>query len=141
MSEIKIYTDGACLGNPGRGGWGAIIINEDKEEKISGKVENTTNNRMELLAVISALKYVKKNSLEVFTDSKYVKNGIEQWIHNWKKNGWKTSNKKEVKNIDLWMELDELQSGKDIIWNWVKGHSDNKYNNLVDELARNAANK
>jgi ribonuclease HI len=141
MSEIKIYTDGACLGNPGKGGWGAIIINEDKEEKISGKVENTTNNRMELLAVISALKYVKENSLEVFTDSKYVKDGIEQWIHNWKKNGWKTTNKKEVKNIDLWMELDELQSGKNIIWNWVKGHSDNKYNNLVDELARNAANK
>ena len=141
MSEIKIYTDGACLGNPGKGGWGAIIINEDKEEKISGKVENTTNNRMELLAVISALKYVKENSLEVFTDSKYVKDGIEQWIHNWKKNGWKTSNKKEVKNIDLWMELDELQSGKNIVWNWVKGHSDNKYNNLVDELARNAANK
>jgi ribonuclease HI len=141
MSEIKIYTDGACLGNPGKGGWGAIIINEDKEEKISGKVENTTNNRMELLAVISALKYVKGNTLEVFTDSKYVKDGIEQWIHNWKKNGWKTSNKKEVKNIDLWMELDELQSGKDIVWNWVKGHSDNKYNNLVDELARNAASK
>ena len=141
MSEIKIYTDGACLGNPGKGGWGVIIINEDKKEKISGKVENTTNNRMELLAVISALKYVKGNSLEVFTDSKYVKDGIEQWIHNWKKNGWKTSNKKEVKNIDLWMELDELQSGKNIVWNWVKGHSDNKYNNLVDELARNAANK
>jgi len=141
MSEIKIYTDGACLGNPGKGGWGAIIINEDKEEKISGKVENTTNNRMELLAVISALKHVKGNSLEVFTDSKYVKDGIEQWIHNWKKNGWKTSNKKEVKNIDLWMELDELQSGKNIVWNWVRGHSDNKYNNLVDELARNAANK
>ncbi|MEK9716908.1 MAG: ribonuclease HI [Pelagibacteraceae bacterium] len=140
MSNIKIYTDGACLGNPGKGGWGAIIINENKEEKISGKVENTTNNRMELLAVISALKYVKENSLEIFTDSKYVKDGIEQWIHTWKKNGWKTSNKKEVKNIDLWIELDQLRSDKKIIWNWVKGHSDNKYNNLVDELARNAAN-
>ena len=140
MSNIKIYTDGACLGNPGKGGWGAIIINENKEEKISGKVENTTNNRMELLAVISALKYVKENSLEIFTDSKYVKDGIEQWIHTWKKNGWKTSNKEDVKNKDLWNELDKLNKEKNIQWNWVKGHSENRYNNMADELARSKIN-
>ena len=133
---VKIYTDGACSGNPGRGGWAAIIIDGEAIEKISGSSENTTNNRMELIAVISALKYVKKENIELFTDSKYTKDGIEKWILNWKKNGWKTANKQDVKNMDLWQNLDKLNEKKNVQWNWVKGHSDNKYNNMADELAR-----
>ena len=135
---IKIYTDGACSGNPGRGGWAAIIINGNNIEKISGRSENTTNNRMELIAVISALKFTKDENLEIYTDSKYTKDGIEKWIINWKKNGWKTANKQDVKNKDLWIELDLLAQQKKIKWNWVKGHSENKYNNMADELARSA---
>ena len=133
---IKIYTDGACSGNPGRGGWAAIILDGEKIEKISGSKDNTTNNRMELTAVISALKYVKGKDLEIYTDSKYTKDGIEKWISNWKKNGWKTANKQDVKNKDLWNELDHLNQKKNVKWNWVKGHSENKYNNMADELAR-----
>jgi len=133
---IKIYTDGACSGNPGRGGWAAIIIDGEKIEKISGSSENTTNNRMELIAVISALKFVNSKKIEVYTDSKYTKDGIEKWIFNWKKNGWQTANKQEVKNIDLWKDLDELNQEKTVQWNWVKGHAGDKYNNMADELAR-----
>ena len=133
---IKIYTDGACSGNPGRGGWAAIILDGEKIEKISGSKDNTTNNRMELTAVISALKYVKDKNLEIYTDSKYAKDGIEKWISNWKKNGWKTTNKQDVKNKDLWDELDQLNSEKNVQWNWVKGHANNQYNNMADELAR-----
>tara|TARA_B100000963_G_scaffold336949_1_gene332480 strand:+ start:1209 stop:1622 length:414 start_codon:yes stop_codon:yes gene_type:complete len=133
---IKIYTDGACSGNPGRGGWAAIIIDGEKIEKISGSSENTTNNRMELIAVISALKFVNSKKIELYTDSKYTKDGIEKWIFNWKKNGWQTANKQEVKNIDLWKDLDELNQEKTVQWNWVKGHADDKYNNMADELAR-----
>jgi ribonuclease HI len=133
---IKIYTDGACSGNPGRGGWAAIILDGEKIEKISGSKDNTTNNRMELTAVISALKYVKDKDLEIYTDSKYTKDGIEKWISNWKKNGWKTANKQDVKNKDLWNELDQLNSEKNVQWNWVKGHANNQYNNMADELAR-----
>jgi len=133
---IKIYTDGACSGNPGRGGWAAIILDGEKIEKISGSKDNTTNNRMELTAVISALKYVKDKNLEIYTDSKYTKDGIEKWISNWKKNGWKTANKQDVKNKDLWNELDQLNSEKNVQWNWVKGHANNQYNNMADELAR-----
>ena len=133
---IKIYTDGACSGNPGRGGWAAIILDGEKIEKISGSEDNTTNNRMELTAVISALKYVKDKDLEIYTDSKYTKDGIEKWISNWKKNGWKTANKQDVKNKDLWDELDQLNSEKNVQWNWVKGHANNQYNNMADELAR-----
>ena len=133
---IKIYTDGACSGNPGRGGWAAIILDGEKIEKISGSKDNTTNNRMELTAVISALKYVKDKNLEIYTDSKYTKDGIEKWISNWKKNGWKTANKQDVKNKDLWDELDQLNSQKNVQWNWVKGHANNQYNNMADELAR-----
>ena len=133
---IKIYTDGACSGNPGRGGWAAIILDGEKIEKISGSKDNTTNNRMELTAVISALKYVKGKDLEIYTDSKYTKDGIEKWISNWKKNGWKTANKQDVKNKDLWNELDQLNSEKNVKWNWVKGHANNQYNNMADELAR-----
>lgn len=109
---IKIYTDGACSGNPGKGGWAAVILNGNSIEKISGSAENTTNNRMELMALISALKFVKDQNLEIFTDSKYAKDGIEKWIINWKKNGWKTSNKEDVKNKDLWIELDKLNEQK-----------------------------
>ena len=133
---IKIYTDGACSGNPGRGGWAAIILDGEKIEKISGSKDNTTNNRMELTAVISALKYVKDKDLEIYTDSKYTKDGIEKWISNWKKNGWKTANKQDVKNKDLWDELDQLNSQKNVQWHWVKGHANNQYNNMADELAR-----
>ncbi|MBL60682.1 MAG: ribonuclease HI [Candidatus Pelagibacter sp.] len=133
---IEIYTDGACSGNPGRGGWAAIIIYEKKIEKIAGSSNDTTNNRMELIAVISALKYVKDKNLRIYTDSKYTKDGIEKWISNWKKNGWKTTSKQNVKNIDLWKQLDQLNQDKNINWRWVKGHSENKYNNMADKLAR-----
>ena len=137
---IKIYTDGSCLENPGDGGWAAIIIIDQQKKIISGNQENTTNNRMELLAPIEALKTLKKNSkVEIITDSKYVKLGITEWIHNWKKNGWKTSNKKEVKNIDLWKQLDSLVRDFDTKWSWVKGHSTDLLNNEVDLLAKKAA--
>ena len=138
---IKIYTDGSCLGNPGNGGWAAIIINDEKKTLIKGSKKNTTNNRMELLAPIQALKKIPKGSkVQIFTDSKYVKSGITEWIHNWKKNGWRTANKQQVKNKELWTELDLLSSEFDIKWNWVKAHSTDKLNNDVDLIAREAAN-
>ena len=132
-----IYTDGACSGNPGPGGWGAVIFNERKKQlNISGKVKDTTNNRMELLAPIMALKEIKpKSDVIIFTDSSYVKNGITEWIKKWEKNGWKSANKKPVKNKDLWIRLSDLCEKNKIAWKWVKGHSNNKYNNLADELA------
>ena len=138
--KIKIYTDGACSGNPGKGGWAAIILNSDlNESSISGSESNTTNNRMELLAAIMALKKIKKKSdITIFTDSKYVKDGITDWIKKWKLNSWRSSNKKPVKNKDLWIKLENLCKDNKIIWKWVKGHSDNKYNNLADELATQA---
>ena len=138
---IKIYTDGSCLENPGNGGWAAIIINNGQKTKIKGSKKNTTNNQMELLAPIEALKKIPKGSkVQIFTDSKYVKSGITEWIYNWKKNGWKTANKQEVKNKDLWTELDILANEFEISWNWVKAHSTDKFNNDVDLLARDAAN-
>ena len=138
---IKIYTDGSCIGNPGQGGWAAIILDEGKKTEIKGSKKDTTNNQMELLAPIEALKKVPKGSkVQIFTDSKYVKSGITEWIHNWKKNGWKTTNKKEVSNKELWTELDQLNDEFEIIWNWVKAHSTDKLNNEVDLLARDAAN-
>ena len=138
---IKIYTDGSCLGNPGNGGWAAIIISNGKKSQIKGNKKNTTNNQMELLAPIQALKKIPKRSkVQIFTDSKYVKSGITEWIHNWKKNGWKTANKKNVKNIKLWTELDFLSNQFEINWNWVKAHSTDKLNNQVDLIAREAAN-
>jgi len=138
---IKIYTDGSCLGNPGSGGWAAIIINDEKKTKIKGCKKNTTNNQMELMAPIKALKRITKGSkVQIFTDSKYVKSGITEWIHNWKKNGWKTANKKKVKNIELWTELDLLSNKFEIKWSWVKAHSSDKLNNEVDLIAREAAN-
>ena len=138
---IKIYTDGSCLENPGNGGWAAIIINNRKKTQIRGSKKNTTNNQMELLAPIEALKKIPKGSkVQIFTDSKYVKSGITEWIKNWKKNGWKTANKQKVKNKDLWTELDILSSEFEISWNWVKAHSTDELNNEVDLIAREAAN-
>ena len=138
---IKIYTDGSCLGNPGNGGWAAIIIDDKKKIQIKGSKKDTTNNQMELLAPIKALKKIPKGSnVQIFTDSKYVKSGITEWIHNWKKNGWKTANKQPVKNKDLWTELDLLTNEFKIKWIWVKGHSTDSLNNEVDLIAREAAN-
>ena len=134
--KIVIYTDGACAGNPGKGGWAAIIINNQNKLSISGSENNTTNNRMELMAPIMALKKIKRESdITIYTDSKYVKDGITDWIKSWKLNNWKSSNKKPVKNKDLWVKLDNVCQKHRISWKWVKAHSDNKYNNLVDELA------
>ena len=138
---IKIYTDGSCIGNPGKGGWAAIIIINDKKTQMTGSQKNTTNNQMELLAPIQALNKIPIGSkIQIFTDSKYVKSGITEWIHNWKKNGWKTANKQSVKNKELWTELDLLTKKFQIKWSWVKGHSTDKLNNEVDLLAREAAN-
>jgi ribonuclease HI len=138
--EYVIYTDGACSGNPGPGGWGAVIFDKDNnQENISGNEKDTTNNRMELMAPIMALKKIKANSdVIIYTDSTYVKNGITDWIIKWKKNSWKNANKKQVKNKDLWIKLDNLCKNNKIVWNWVKGHSNNEYNNLADELATQA---
>ena len=137
---IKVYTDGSCLENPGKGGWAAIIINDSGRIEIKGSKENTTNNQMELTAPIMALKKIPQGSkVQIFTDSKYVKSGITEWIHNWKKNGWKTADKKEVKNKNLWTKLDDLSNAFDIEWIWVKAHSNNELNNEVDLLARSSA--
>ncbi len=137
---IKIYTDGSCLENPGNGGWAAIIIDDGKKTQIKGSKKNTTNNQMELLAPIEALKKIPKGTkVQIFTDSKYVKLGITEWIYNWKKNGWKTANKESVKNRELWEELDFLTNEFEISWNWVKAHSNNKLNNEVDLIAKEAS--
>ena len=135
--KLIIYTDGACSGNPGKGGWAAIILDSDlNQSSISGSESNTTNNRMELLAPIMALKKIKKKSdITIFTDSKYVKDGITDWIKKWKLNNWKGSNKKPVKNKDLWIKLDNACLKHIVSWKWVKAHAENKYNNLADQLA------
>ena len=144
MKTIKIFTDGACSGNPGAGGWGAIMIDGDITEKYNGSESNTTNNRMELKAAIEGILKAPRNTMIIlYTDSKYVKEGITAWIKNWKDNHWLTSNKKPVKNQDLWKQLDILNKEKNISWKWVKAHqndSDDKYlyNNMADELAREA---
>ena len=138
---IKIYTDGSCLENPGNGGWAAIIIDDEKKTQIKGSKKNTTNNQMELLAPIEALKKIPKgNKVQIFTDSKYVKSRITEWIHNWKKNGWKTADRQPVKNKELWEKLDLLANEFEISWNWVKAHSTDKLNNEVDLIAKEAAN-
>ena len=136
MNKVEIFTDGACKGNPGPGGWGAILRYKNKEKEIKGFSKETTNNIMELKAVIEALKNLKKPcEIIITTDSKYVKNGITDWIHNWKKNGWKTAAKKEVKNKELWIELDSLIKIHAISWDWVKGHSGHPENERADLLA------
>lgn len=140
MQRVEIYTDGACSGNPGAGGWGALLRWKDVEKELSGAEKDTTNNRMEMTAVIEALQALKRPcNITLYTDSKYVMNGINEWLPNWKKNNWKTANKKTaVKNVDLWQKLDELIAQHEIRWVWVKGHNGNEDNERVDELARNA---
>ena len=134
---INIYTDGACSGNPGIGGWGVVILNNGEEIQLNGGANNTTNNKMELTAAIKALEYFEQSKdLIIYTDSKYVKDGIESWIINWKQNGWKTSTKKPVKNKEMWIALDDLMKKHNINWEWVKGHAGNKHNEKADYLAR-----
>ena len=140
MPILEIYTDGACSGNPGAGGWGAILRYGGIEKELSGAVAETTNNRMELTAVIEALKALRRDcEIVIHTDSQYVMDGVQEWLPNWKKNNWRTSNKKSaVKNIDLWQELDQLLSKHKIRWIWVKGHNGHPENERVDKLARDA---
>lgn len=133
---VTIYTDGACRGNPGRGGWGAVLRYGETEKHIFGGEHNTTNNRMELLAAINALRHLKRPcQVDLWTDSEYVRQGITNWIHNWKRNQWRTSTKRAVKNVDLWQDLDRLVSEHQINWHWVKGHSGHPGNELADSLA------
>ncbi len=143
MALVEIYTDGACSGNPGAGGWGVLLRCGDTEKELSGGENETTNNRMELTAVIQALLALKREcEIVLYTDSKYVMDGVNQWLPNWKKNNWRTTNKKsEVKNIDLWQELDKLLPLHKIKWNWVKGHNGHPENERVDKLARDEAQK
>jgi ribonuclease HI len=139
---IEIYTDGACSGNPGPGGWGAVLLCDNHKKEISGSQAEATNNQMELMAIIKALEAIKKPSeIIIYTDSVYAKDGITKWIVNWKKNGWRTANKRPVKNMELWQELDSLVPNHQITWKWVKGHNGNKYNELADLLATSAVIK
>ena len=138
-SAVKIYTDGACRGNPGPGGWGAVMYYDDHQKTIYGAAAHTTNNRMELTAAIEALASLKRPcNISLYTDSQYVRQGITQWIIGWKKNGWKNAAKQPVKNADLWQQLDELSSGHQIQWFWVKGHSGHPENEMADALANQA---
>lgn len=138
--RIDIWTDGACSGNPGPGGWGALILNGDTRKELSGGDPATTNNRMELLAAIEALQAVDTGpKVRIHTDSTYVKDGLTKWIHGWKRNGWKTASKKPVKNKDLWLALDEVCAKHDLEWRWVKGHAGDEGNERADALAREGA--
>lgn len=142
MSTVIIHTDGACSGNPGPGGWGAVLEYKGREKEISGAEPETTNNRMELMAAIRSLEALKRPStVRLVTDSTYVRDGITKWLHNWKRNGWKTSAKKPVKNADLWQRLDEAQHRHEVKWEWIKGHAGHPENERADELARNAISK
>lgn len=136
---VEIFTDGACSGNPGPGGWGAILRHKGVEKELSGGIRQTTNNRMELTAVVEALRALKEPcQVDLYTDSKYLKDGITSWIRNWKRNGWKTSAKQPVKNQDLWEALDEVVQKHQIEWHWIKGHAGHRENERCDELARTA---
>ncbi len=138
-NKIKIFTDGACKGNPGPGGWGVVIISQKSRKELKGHESSTTNNRMELVAVIRALKsIITPSNIEITTDSKYVKNGITEWIKNWERNNWQTAQKKPVKNKELWIELNKLTKGHNITWEWVKGHSGHYENERADTLANEA---
>lgn len=147
MNEVTIYTDGGCSGNPGPGGWGVVVIFNGEAKQLSGGENFTTNNRMELMAAINALSVVKNTpafsglNITVNIDSQYVKNGITLWIKNWKQKGWKTADKKPVKNQDLWILLDELNSLLNVKWNWVKGHAGIEYNEICDELCQKEIKK
>ncbi|MBC7143161.1 MAG: ribonuclease HI [Rhodobacteraceae bacterium] len=142
MPELFAYTDGACSGNPGPGGWGVLMIAREGDEvvktrELKGGEAETTNNRMELLAAISALEALKRDSaITIVTDSAYVKNGVSTWIHGWKRNGWKTADRKPVKNVDLWTRLDAAQASHKVRWEWIKGHAGHPENERADELAR-----
>ena len=138
-NRIYIYTDGACKGNPGPGGWGALLKYKEHKKEINGFSKDTTNNIMELTAVIESLLIIKqKSDITIITDSNYVKDGITKWIANWKNKGWKTSNKKPVKNKDLWKKLDDLRNNHNIKWEWVRGHTGNPGNEKADQLANEA---
>jgi ribonuclease HI len=140
LKRVQLITDGACKGNPGKGGWACILRYGDYKRELFGSSPHTTNNRMELAAVIEGLKRLNERcSVEIITDSEYVKNGIMQWITGWKRNGWKSSDKKPVKNQDLWMMLDELVNAHETHWKWTKGHASHEDNNRCDELASRAA--
>jgi ribonuclease HI len=135
--QVTIYTDGACSGNPGPGGWGVILMSRPHRKELSGGEAETTNNRMELLAAIAALEALKRPSrVDLHTDSEYVKNGISAWIHGWKRNGWRTSTRQPVKNAELWQRLDAAQARHEVHWHWVKGHAGHPENERADELAR-----
>lgn len=135
--RVEVFTDGACSGNPGPGGWGAILRWRGNEKELSGGEADTTNNRMELMAAIAALEALKRPStVDLHTDSQYLRGGIMGWIHGWKKNGWKTSARKPVKNVDLWQRLDALREKHEVRWHWVKGHAGNEANERADQLAR-----
>ena len=137
QATVEIYTDGACSGNPGPGGWGAILIWGDHRKEINGGEAQTTNNRMELMAAISALEALKKGvEADLYTDSAYVRNGISSWIHGWKRNGWRTADKKPVKNMELWQRLDTALARHQVTWHWIKGHAGHPENERADELAR-----
>jgi ribonuclease HI len=142
MTDLQAWTDGACSGNPGPGGWGVLLraVNGDvivKERTLKGGEAETTNNRMELMAAISALEALtRRSAITITTDSAYVKNGVTGWIHGWKRNGWKTANRKPVKNVDLWQRLDAAQAAHDVTWKWIKGHAGHAENERADELAR-----
>ena len=139
---VEIFTDGACSGNPGPGGWGAILRYGDHEKELSGFSRHTTNNRMELLAAISAIEALKRTTVgELTTDSSYVRDGITKWIHNWKKKGWKKSNRKPVENRDLWERLDAAASSHNITWHWIRGHTGHAENERADQLATDAIKK
>lgn len=139
---VDIYTDGACSGNPGPGGWGVLIIDGDQRRELNGGEADTTNNRMELIAAIEGLAATKDiSAVNLYTDSQYVKNGVTQWMAGWKKNGWKTAAKKPVKNKDLWLALDEQTKGRAIDWRWVKGHAGDPGNERADALAREGLSK
>ena len=136
---VEIFTDGACRGNPGPGGWGLLLRYKGNEKELKGAEKETTNNRMELMAAIMGLESLTRDAkVMLTTDSTYVKNGINQWIHNWKKNGWKTAAKKPVKNVDLWQRLDQAIAEHDVSWAWVKGHSGHRENEIADQLANDA---
>ena len=144
--QIKIYTDGACVGNPGPGGWAAIILIENEKKELFGGEKLTTNNRMELTAAIKSLEYydsqegkqLSLKEIKIYTDSIYLKEGITSWVNNWERNNWKTSDKKNVKNVDLWKKLQDLVKSKQIEWCWIKGHSGDPLNDLADKLAKEA---
>ena len=137
QNRVTIYTDGACSGNPGPGGWGALLVYGDKRKTLTGGEPDTTNNRMELMAAIMALSALKRPcAVDLWTDSQYVRQGITSWLYGWKSNGWKTADKKPVKNADLWQQLDEARSRHEVQWHWVKGHAGHAENEEVDGLAR-----